>query len=592
MLDDPWLTRRSSRETIDAQGQQDSYFLDLDEPKRKALLGLWSTTPSFNVVGPPGVGKTRLATEVVRRRFDGDRSSRVLVTAQGHDALDHLQKGIKDTLAASAQSDVIVVRSVTPERRSSTDEDLHTTGRQYLELLSESALSRDAPASLRERVNAMATAAARLTRSKDAVDKEDRIALNAVSSLILDAANVVVSTANSADVERLVEAREQFDWVIVEEAAKATGPELVGALSLSGRRLMIGDHHQLPPFDADRLVTLLRDHSAVVHAIEIADQYVGPLMRDGEIAELEEIALEAGALRDVADTALRLFEPFRTFVTEDERRGAANPGHRAISATLTDQRRMDPAIATVVSRAFYQGRLETTPARAAAAIAKPPPFDALPPLPVSPIVVADFKHVSATGVGAHAEADRPRWHNPGEVRTVVDVLRHVRARDGGQPPTLAVLSFYKAQVDKLAERIDAGVKSGELGHLLAFASVLPRGGWFSTVDGFQGNEADLVVLSLVRNNPGTGARALGFLRDRRRMNVALSRAKSKLVIVGSLAFLAEAVRGVNPEAAEHDLSFIENVVETIRELGERKQGNDVISAAVIDPGTLASAGRC
>jgi hypothetical protein len=44
----------------------------------------------------------------------------------------------------------------------------------------------------------------------------------------------VISTANSADVERLVEAREQIDWVVVEEAAKATGPELTGPLMLSG----------------------------------------------------------------------------------------------------------------------------------------------------------------------------------------------------------------------------------------------------------------------------------------------------------------------------------------------------------------------
>jgi AAA domain-containing protein len=123
---------------------------------------------------------------------------------------------------------VIVVRSSAPERRSKSDEDLHTTNKEYLELLSESTLTRDAPAPLRDRVHTLATAAGRLTRSKDAVEKDDRISLNAVPSLILDAANIVISTANSADVERLVEAREQFDWVIVEEAAKATGPSWLG----------------------------------------------------------------------------------------------------------------------------------------------------------------------------------------------------------------------------------------------------------------------------------------------------------------------------------------------------------------------------
>ena len=50
-------------------------------------------------------------------------------------------------------------------------------------------------------------------------------------------------------------------------------------------------------------------------------------------------------------------------------------------------------------------------------------------------------------------------------------------------------------------------------------------------------------MSMVRNNPMTGRSGLGFLSDPRRMNVLLSRAKSKLVIVGSLRFLKEAVRG-------------------------------------------------
>jgi len=83
MLDDPWRVRRASRETISDADRLKPHFAELDVPKQQALDGLWSTLPSYFVVGPPGVGKTYLATEIVRRRFDLDRASRLLLTAQG-----------------------------------------------------------------------------------------------------------------------------------------------------------------------------------------------------------------------------------------------------------------------------------------------------------------------------------------------------------------------------------------------------------------------------------------------------------------------------------------------------------------------------
>ena len=58
----------------------------------------------------------------------------------------------------------------------------------------------------------------------------------------------------------------------------------------------------------------------------------------------------------------------------------------------------------------------------------------------------------------------------------------------------------------------------------------------NTVDGFQGQERDVVIISLVRsNNDGQ----IGFLRDLRRMNVAITRARMKLVILGDAATLGK-----------------------------------------------------
>lgn len=577
MFDDAWRVRRSSRDSIDIADTKDAELMDLDKPKRAALAGLWGTMPAYFVVGPPGVGKTKLATEVVRRRFADDSSTRMLVTAQGHDALDHLQEKLQETLD-NANLDVIVARSSVPDRDAG-DADVLKTAQKILRILSESRMAQSLPASARDRVITLADAAARLADSDGSSLKDESAGLNAVSSLVLDAANVVVSTLNSADIERLVASREQFDWVVVEEAAKAVGPELVGALALSGRRLLIGDHHQLPPFEAERLTKILSDHARVAEVIKIAEQFVGPLMRNGELTELGELASDEGQLREISDTALRLLEPFRTVVVEDERRGRLNTGHRPVSSTLTEQRRMDPAIAEIVSRAFYSGTLVTEAGRAAEAKSEPEGFICRN-LTTAPVTLVDFPHVSSRGMSSAYEQNRPRFHNPSEVRAVTEILSRLRPtalEQHERSPTLAVLSFYNAQVEKLNEKIDGAVKNGPLAHLSGFVPATNDGRWANTADGFQGNEADIVILSLVRNNAGSGASALGFLRDRRRWNVALSRAKSKLVIVGSLGFLREAVRGVNPDGLDHDLSFLTTIDEVLTELqnrtGLRANGN-------------------
>ena len=79
MLENPWRERRTVHEPL----SDDAKFRRLDGPKQDALRLLWATLPVFCVVGPPGVGKTMLATEVLRRKFASERAARVLLSAQG-----------------------------------------------------------------------------------------------------------------------------------------------------------------------------------------------------------------------------------------------------------------------------------------------------------------------------------------------------------------------------------------------------------------------------------------------------------------------------------------------------------------------------
>ena len=87
---------------------------------------------------------------------------------------------------------------------------------------------------------------------------------------------------------------------------------------------------------------------------------------------------------------------------------------------------------------------------------------------------------------------------------------------------LAIISPYKAQVQYLNELLAADELLVSLGRQLRV----------NTIDSFQGQEKDIIYISLVRSN---GSAEIGFLRDIRRMNVAITRARKKLVIIGDSA---------------------------------------------------------
>ena len=110
--------------------------------------------------------------------------------------------------------------------------------------------------------------------------------------------------------------------------------------------------------------------------------------------------------------------------------------------------------------------------------------------------------------------------------------------------TLASLQRYFEKIGKdrlLEENVDVGIISPYKGQVRLLARLLKRDKYWkpfrrlitvNTVDGFQGQERDVIVISLVRSNEQGD---IGFLRDLRRMNVAITRARMKLIIIGDKA---------------------------------------------------------
>ena len=163
--------------------------------------------------------------------------------------------------------------------------------------------------------------------------------------------------------------------------------------------------------------------------------------------------------------------------------------------TLLEQHRMNEKIMRYPSDALYGGKLRAHPAVASHA------------LDGQPLVFID---TAGRGFEEETPEDSESKLNAGEAELAAGEARALLATLPEQD--LAVIAPYDAQVQKLRQLL-ADVPGVEI----------------DTVDGFQGREKEAVIVSLVRSNERG---ELGFLEDIRRVNVAITRARKKLVVIG------------------------------------------------------------
>jgi hypothetical protein len=528
-LSDPRSTAKLSIDEV----EKDDDFDALDPAKQVSMQEMFSVLPIYCVQGPPGVGKTFLVRDAVNRTFNEEPASRLLLSAQSHFAVDHLMNELLKDWKKMDGHQPLAVRS--RSREAKVPESVLDVQRQRKKLIDDAtsgALYHSASSKLRERLSLLSGNPRGAEKSRADIDKRT------LDALVLRAANVVFATTNSRDLERLYDERGQFDWTIVEEAGKATGVELLMPLLLSHRRLMIGDHKQLPPFGSDLINRLLENPALLKKSLGHGLQFVERDFKNAigdelmSILEGEETAEEMERLCADAKRVLTLFQT----LVEDELARKQRPQARAPNQAnvLTVQHRMHPAIAQLVSDCFYDGSLVTWPKVEAKFKNSPAPLQHVKgsSLQTKPIVVIDMPYQQTTKGSRHVEK-YPRYTNPAEIDAVLAVLKNI-APVGSEKPSLAVLSPYGRQVKELRNKVN------DVDPLLVkrFSPSVRGADWFSTVDSFQGNEADIVILSLVRNNHHSAFRsALGFLSVPERMNVALSRAKWRVYVVTSLDFL-------------------------------------------------------
>ncbi|KAK5989570.1 putative RNA-dependent RNA polymerase 1 [Cladobotryum mycophilum] len=284
-------------------------------------------------------------------------------------------------------------------------------------------------------------------------------------------ARIIFTTCIGAGVGFLRE--ETFDTVIVDEASQQTEPvSLVPLAKGCLKAILVGDHVQLRP---------------TVQNITLALNF------------------------DIS-----LFERLYTC--------QVTPGMAKVM--LDTQYRMHPSICEMVSREFYSNMLLS----GLQDDDRPMPASAFPwpvSLRVNPVAGGNvnserFVRMVFIECSEREELGGKSKANKTQADLCLSICKLLRAASAathqyGETPSLAVLTPYTRQA-QLLKGLLAGIEKVEV----------------SSIDGFQGREADVVIFVTVRCNE---SREIGFLKDSRRMNVALTRARLGLIVIGNRATL-------------------------------------------------------
>lgn len=271
--------------------------------------------------------------------------------------------------------------------------------------------------------------------------------------------------------------KNRYDWVIVDEAARATPGELAVAIQSGRRVLLVGDHRQLPPL------------------------YTDPMIR--KISQ-------------------DLQWPDRnTLKRSDFERAFESEYGRQVGATLQTQYRMAPPIGAMVSDCFYPVALE-------AGRGNPP--DWFSHLPVRLRAVVTWIDTSEANRQAFERPRKPGFENQYEAQEVLNLLRTICMSHDFTQALLAECSEDERPIGVICMYVHQMRLLQRMLSEQDWATGFRRLVKIDTVDSYQGKENRIIIVATTRNNDLFDQ---GFLSSKERVNVAISRAMDRLIIVGA-----------------------------------------------------------
>jgi DNA replication ATP-dependent helicase Dna2 len=296
-------------------------------------------------------------------------------------------------------------------------------------------------------------------------------------------------------------ARRIFDYCIVDEASQITLPVCLGPIRMAKSFILVGDHHQLPPLvqnkeasegglDISLFKLLCEAHPQAVVSLE--HQY----RMCADIMLLSNTFIYSGRLKcgTPAVASRRLVHPIPE---------GLNTYHYRLNSSklVSDPICFGPNTATCwLSRALD---------------------------PSNPVVFINTDSIS-TKLEVQAGS---RITNSLEARLVTHLTVSLLSL-GIAASEIGVIAFYRSQLAILRQSLQHAQTQTQSSELAAGASAPGAAAMeLHTADKFQGRDKEIVLVSCVRSNENGSVGDL--LKDRRRVNVALTRARSKLIILGS-----------------------------------------------------------
>jgi serine/threonine protein kinase len=542
---------------------------EIDDDKQSAASAALGASSIFLVVGPPGTGKTEFITELVLQELQRKPDIRILLTAQTHMAVDsalsRLRQARPETSCVrlgrpsdriSREANEFLLEKIAPTWRANVSrrslEALDVYGKERGVDVATLRNSRAAQRSFNEDKvlveceSRLAAVNDELVAARESVSEESAVQASKIDAL----EDSVLALRNELANQRLRASEAKIDLFQLGEPAVKAFEELLEC-----------SNESMPGTTNEKVNDVLATITGWLHRLSASQEFFPAILAESQVvagtclgfigvpgtSDIEyDLAIVEEASRALPSEVLvpasrakrvvlvgdgKQLPPFLESDLQDSEWLEANSLTKAeVSETLFDrlelrlpptsvarlkiQYRMDRSIGDLVGRVFYPGALHSAQGAGSKKVS---------------LMQLGFDR-NVLLVSTSRQADRkeqdlaPGFANPGEarvIRTLVQgILRKARKRRK-EGFSIVILAPYIGQTTAIEQAI---------ADLRAEARTIEIG--VHTVHTFQGRQADIAIYSCVRTED------LGFTSDPRLVNVALSRGKGGLIIVGDTRFLA------------------------------------------------------